>query len=155
MKRKALIIGCFGGYRGLELLKGASVDLINYQTFLQSNIGGEWHKDEIIILEETNSSELNNIISSIEADYSFIVFTGHGFINSFSKEDSICLKDKDVSITCLVTSSKRQTIIIDACRENFLDDNEDLLLDFLVTVQLEVQGSNLIMLWLKHLKELY
>ena len=120
-KRRAIIIGSQGGFRGLELLKGVSKDLSNYENHLLSDVGGNWDKDEIIKLLDPTANEVVYNIQNAIADYVFIVFSGHGFINTYSSSDYICLKDIDMSISKLVSNSKRQTIILDSCRQYFTE----------------------------------
>jgi hypothetical protein len=117
--RKAFLIGCAGGYRDLSFLKGVNLDLKNYSDFLTSKSGGEWRYDEICTLVDPTSEILESKIVNSDADYTFVVYSGHGYINSYTSDDTICLKDKDVSISSLVSLSKKQTIIIDACREYY------------------------------------
>jgi len=116
INRKAVLIGNSGGYRSLKLLKGVKIDIENYQTFLKSSSGGQWYENEIITLNEPDSERLINTIANIKSDYCFVAFCGHGQINSFTKQDYICLKDQDVYINNLVSKSDRQTIVLDVCR---------------------------------------
>lgn len=51
------------------------------------------------------------------SDYSFVVFSGHGWINT--DEDNtqyLEVADGDISINVLITDADRQTILIDSCR---------------------------------------
>ncbi len=128
IKRKAIIIGNSGGYRNLDFLSGVSVDLENYHNFLTSKAGGEWHPNEISILKDPTSSDVIKAIQESESDYTFIVFSGHGFISTYNVEDYVCLKDVDLSIGKLVSPSKKQTIVIDACRE-FHPHKPDFLME--------------------------
>ncbi|HWZ13909.1 MAG TPA: caspase family protein [Mucilaginibacter sp.] len=125
MNRRALIIYCNNTYSGA--LPGPEQDNKNYRRFLKSYLGGEWYEDEIkslnnptsILVEQMRQVFLNG------ADYTFIIFTGHGFINSSDNNyQYIELSDKNVSMRKLVTDAKRQTIIFDACRglETFESD---------------------------------
>ena len=113
--RKAILIGNSGGYRNLSLLKGVEKDLDNYYSFLLSKVGGEWLPEEIRILKDVNSIELIDVISHSVADYTFVVFCGHGTISTYTATDTISLVDIDLQIGKLVNPSKKQTIVIDAC----------------------------------------
>jgi hypothetical protein len=115
--RKAIIIANEGGYRNLNLLKGVMVDVENYKSFLKSKAGGEWNENEILVLLNSDAATVQKNISETLADYVFTVFSGHGFINTYTSSDAVCLKDQDFSIGKLVSPSKKQTIVIDACRE--------------------------------------
>ncbi len=52
------------------------------------------------------------------ADYTFMVFTGHGFIDEINgrKHQFVELKDGDILVQTLRTKSLRQTLIVDSCR---------------------------------------
>ncbi len=115
--REAILIGSSGGFRELDYLPGVSVDLENYSRFLKSKAGGQWKEEEIIVLKKPTIQELKQTIGKSSPDYSFVVFTGHGFISSYDKEDKIYLRDGDVSIQELVTKSHKQVIIIDTARK--------------------------------------
>ena len=116
MKRRALIVYCG------EDLKGPPKDCDNFFDFLSRPIGGAWETSEILPLSNPTKKQL---ISEGQAfindgmDYTFVVFTGHGFIN---KDDNykqyIGLKDGWVSADLLVSNAPRQTLIMDACREH-------------------------------------
>lgn len=114
--KRAILIGCAGGYRGLAFLRGVALDLKNYEKFLKSPAGGEWRTDEIITLYEPNVFEIKKVISDLEEDYVFVVFCGHGSIKAYDKFDFICAKDENLSILELKSKSKKQTIILDANR---------------------------------------
>lgn len=124
--RKAIIIGSPGGYRSLHTLKGVKKDLENYKSFLKSKAGGEWSDNEIEVLDDPDHNHLLKEINGSLADYTFIVFSGHGYINTYTSEDTVCLKDIDLSIGKLVSPSNKQTIVIDACRQHHAPTQEAL-----------------------------
>ena len=140
--RKAILIGNSGGYRNLDYLKGVNIDLANYRNFLTSKAGGQWLNHEITTLVDPDESTVLNEIQQSKADYSFITFSGHGFVNSYTNSDYICLKDKELSIGKLVTPSGKQTIVIDACREFFTHIPEDLVKTFTLNESLQFEGIN-------------
>jgi Caspase domain len=128
MIRRALIIYCDDTKSGK--LKGPSKDNTNLRNHLTSYIGGEWYDFEIKSLNNPTSQMINVHIESFfeNADYSFVVFSGHGFLNA--DEDYIQyleVADKDISIAKLLTKAKRQTILIDACRGIYSPQQEDLI----------------------------
>jgi hypothetical protein len=117
MKRKALIIYCDDTQSGS--LKGPSHDNSNYRQFLKSNLGGGWYDDEIISLRNPSSYDVAVTLRTHfkYIDYSFVLFSGHGFINvDHNNLQYIELNDTDVSILSLRNDSPKQTLIIDACR---------------------------------------
>jgi hypothetical protein len=125
--RKAIIIGSPGGYRGLKFLKGVSVDLDNYYYYLTSKAGGQWYRNEVVLMRDPDSATVRQEIKSSNADYTFVAFSGHGFINTFTNTDYVCLRDKDFSVGELVSPADKQTIAVDACREYFTQIPDDLL----------------------------
>jgi hypothetical protein len=63
---------------------------------------------------------LRLVISAIEehlngSDYTLLIFTGHGFINTTDYQRYIEVANGDISILKLKSDSPRQTIILDAC----------------------------------------
>lgn len=142
MKRKALIIYCDNTPSGE--LYGPSQDFKNYNKFLKSNLGGEWYEDEIIPLYNPSSSIL---ISTIRlhldlVDYSFIIFTGHGFINANDNyKQYIELLNESIPIILLKTRAKKQTLIIDACRGHY--NYQQHLIKGLGESILNANGNNL------------
>lgn len=124
MIRRALIIYCDDTESGY--LSGPSVDNTNLRNYLTSNTGGDWFDREIKSLNNPTSQEVNDAISSLGiADYTFIVFSGHGWINT--DEDNtqyLEVSNGDIPINDLITASDRQTIIIDSCRGFFSPLNE-------------------------------
>lgn len=129
--RRAILIGSSGGFRELDYLSGVYIDIENYSNFLKSKAGGQWKENEIIVLRNPTIGELKQTIGMSSPDYSFVVFTGHGLINSYDKEDKIYLMDGDLSIQELVTKSHKQVIIIDAARkiENPIINGEPITLN--------------------------
>lgn len=123
LKREALIIACPGqkGIRGY--LPGTLRDIDNYSAYLQSSLGGDWYAGnggEIYYLINPTGQEVANAISLMNVDYSFVVFTGHGFTGKHDKRTYICLEDGNYHISILKTSARRQTVILDCCRGYYL-----------------------------------
>jgi len=116
LKRRALIIFCDNTSSGP--LPGPSSDFENYNTYLQSKTGGEWHPDEIMGLHNPRIAQVKYAVSNFMAGakYAMIIFTGHGCIDADNKS---CLEvfDGEVRIKDIKPDSPRKTIVIDACRE--------------------------------------
>ncbi|MCZ2247171.1 MAG: caspase family protein [Bacteroidia bacterium] len=130
MKRRALIIYCDDTESGD--LTGPPYDNENFRNFLTSNLGGAWAANEILSLSNPNASEVSKAVNKFMsgADYTFTLFTGHGFINlENNKRQYLELADADISSSSLYTNAKRQTLIIDACR-GFHSPSADLLKGF-------------------------
>ena len=119
MNRKALIIYCTETDSGE--LAGPKMDNENIRKYLKSDVGGQWYDDEIISLENPTIGKVRRCIANEfdDADYSFIVFTGHGGIDETDGQDYLEVVDGDVSLSTLITDAPRQTLIIDACRGYF------------------------------------
>jgi hypothetical protein len=117
MKRRALIIYCDNTASGE--LTGPPFDNELYRGFLMSNLGGRWEEGEILSLPNPKSSLVTRAINKFldGADYTFTIFTGHGFLNTDeNNRQYLEVADDDIPILSLRTTAKRQTIIIDACR---------------------------------------
>ena len=108
--------------RGGNYLAGVYSDIRNWSNFLQSNIGGAWEDNEIKEMIDPTDDEVCNEILSLNCDYTFITYSGHGFFSSSEIETKICLRnsndiDTDVNIIKLKPlNSRRTTIILDSCR---------------------------------------
>lgn len=128
MTRRALIIYCDDTKSGE--LEGPSKDNINLRSHLTSYLGGEWYDSEIVSLNNPTSHMIEAHIKIFcgDADYSFVVFSGHGFINANDNNiQYLEVADKDISIIKLLTKAERQTIIIDACRGIYKPHKEDFI----------------------------
>ena len=107
---------CEGGGPLLPVLDGTPVDARRYPGFLQSDFGGAWRDNEIVVLENRGRDEILSHVRAAYVDYSVVVFSGHGeyvqgqtraLLNSYEQ-----LWQQE-----LVTPAKRQLLdIIDACR---------------------------------------
>ncbi|HHX2503563.1 TPA: caspase family protein [Neisseria subflava] len=111
MKRKALLIGNSNG------LSGVKVDLERFESFLYSNIGGAWNRNEINILPNATSQELTSVLTNVKnnnVDYCIVYFSGHG---GFERQTVLELSDKTIiSENLLHNLSQRQLTIFDCCR---------------------------------------
>ncbi len=126
MKRKALIISNPGEIGSENYCEGVKIDVENYKTFLTSPIGGGWNDDEIQCVERPLSIILNLKIQSMrDADYTLIVFCGHGYATD---DDTIIelRKNEEYTVESLKRGAKKRTIILDCCRviENISHSDE-------------------------------
>jgi hypothetical protein len=120
MKRKALIIYCDNTPSGK--LIGPALDNKNYTDYLKSSLGGNWLDNEILSLPNPTIQQVTQTINTQlkGVDYTFIVFTGHGYINLDDNEiQYLEVSNGDIPIMNLITDSKRQTLIIDSCRGRY------------------------------------
>ncbi len=130
MKRRALIIYCDNTPSGK--LRGTIKDAQNIKTFLTSLAGGEWRNDEIGFLRNPTSLRVKNAVNSFmkNADYTFTVFSGHGFINiKDGHQQYLELINGNIPLNRLITNAQKQTIIVDACREYFSAHHESLFIE--------------------------
>ena len=124
MIRRAILIGNNSGHSAPTVLKGVDKDLINYRNYLKSGIGGGWlTESEVVILHNCSKREILSTIRNCYADYSFVVFSGHGFINSNDNLTYICTSDGYLSEYDLKTRMSKQTLILDCCREISVMEN--------------------------------
>ena len=112
MRRKALLIAHPG--IGEDPMLGVFNDVKRYERFLCSPIGGFLKDDEIAVLKQPDAKE---VLSAVEwakdADYSVVVFSGHG--SRPRMVTMISLGDDELAAPKLKTG-ERQTIILDCCR---------------------------------------
>lgn len=111
--RKAILIGCQG--HEPNRLHGVKQDLKNVVSFLCSERGGAWYKNEIKILPNATKEQVIREVHSIDDNYSFIYFSGHGGTSS-QNERMLALQDSLMQDTYLLNDNPRQLIIVDACR---------------------------------------
>lgn len=116
MKRKALIIYCTDTPSGE--LNGPIYDCKNMTAYLTSCLGGAWESNEIIPLHNPTIGKVRSVIKNEfqDLDYSMVLFSGHGFINTEDGCQYLEMMDGDAIINILKTGAPRQTAIIDACR---------------------------------------
>lgn len=116
MIRRALIVYCNNTESGK--LNGPIADNINLHRHLTSKLGGEWYDKEILPLNNPTKNQVRIAISNhlSGADYTFVVFSGHGFISTVDNKQYLELLDGDIPVRQLITDAKRQTIVVDACR---------------------------------------
>ncbi len=113
VNRKAILISCPGS--GSSFLPGPATDLENFKEFLQSDKGGRWYANEITTLPNPTFDQLFDVVHSTKADYNFIYFSGHGYTTDEFKR-MVALRDSNIEDLFFINDSRRQLIIIDACR---------------------------------------
>lgn len=125
MDRKAIIIEA-SQVPNQKDLNGARKDVVNWVSFLTSNLGGKWSQDEITVLNTPTKQALVKAFSNITTNYLFVVFSGHG--GSENGKEFICLKDECLPTCCLkillYEHSPKATLILDCCRSE--DDDTDV-----------------------------
>ncbi|HMV09287.1 MAG TPA: caspase family protein [Cyclobacteriaceae bacterium] len=125
--RRAILIGAPGS--GENHLYGAASDLRMMREFLESPKGGSWLPQEISVLSNPNWSELALRIVWCHEDYVMIYFFGHGFTDAETGNRMIVLRDHPMQDLELLTKSRKQLVIVDACR-NFVRGGLDGIPDF-------------------------
>lgn len=110
MKRKAVLIES-SNVQGEKEIPGARADITNWVKFLKSDLGGLWLESEIAILRKPFTSDVKNELAG-DYDYTFVAFSGHG------SDGNVALNDvyKTCPLQTLYPTSKKGTLIIDACR---------------------------------------
>lgn len=127
MKRRALIIYCDATDSGY--LSSPSHDNQNFQDFLMSSLGGQWYAYEIQSLHNPKISMVRASINDFcsGADYTLVLYTGHGGTDRNSGLQLLELSDGDISILDLRTDALKQLMIFDTCREYLEFRNEGMI----------------------------
>lgn len=125
MKRYAILIQA--PLNGADYLKGVAVDIACWRKHLKTLFGGAWLDEEIILLKNPSKSVLSNALTMAKfADYSIVIFSGHGFvkkgplgfpetwvyINDFPNED-----EATFPVNKLNPGTPRCLVSIDCCRK--------------------------------------
>lgn len=113
MKRKGLIIGSPD-----KDIPGVIDDMRNYRAFFESAAGGGWFASEITTLTSPSKSEVQRELKNLtNADYSIVVFAGHGCYSKVERTTLLQLQPGvHIDEYLLKEGSPRHTLIIDACR---------------------------------------
>ena len=113
MNRKALIIGSPD-----EKISGPKVDILNYRNFFLSPLGGAWEAGELVCLESPTKQQVDKHLLALKsADYSVVVFAGHGRHVSANSPPKILLQsDVEISSADLTVGAPKHTLILDCCR---------------------------------------
>jgi hypothetical protein len=123
MTRKAILIGSPGPKNTKQYLKGVDTDLLHFESFLKSPIGGSWEDNEIAVLLKCPSENLIELFQSTYTDFLLVYFSGHG--QKDLKETNIAINDSEsLSVSQLVSIIKapKALIIIDTCRKSIVEE---------------------------------
>jgi hypothetical protein len=117
--RKALVIGCPGKPGTDKYLQGVPRDLDNYNRFLRSALGGAWYPHEIETLDDPSAATVRTHIRGVSsADYSFILFSGHGYYSANRRSTIVCLRgDDEMDSTELRAGASKHSLLLDCCRK--------------------------------------
>jgi Caspase domain len=116
MDRKALIIGNPGEAGAENYCRGVKLDLENYRRYLTSPVGGAWYDSEITVLERPSVQEVRSRMVDIKkADYSFVVFTGHGCTEGTSTKLEL-RRGQEIDSLELRQGAPKETLVLDCCR---------------------------------------
>lgn len=118
MVRRALIIAAPGPPHTPRFLEGVGKDFINYQRFLRSPTGGAWAAEEIIPVYNATRAALLKVVRRLQADYTFIVFSGHGGTEAGSGRTFLEINPlgEYVWLEELITPARQQLVVLDSCR---------------------------------------
>lgn len=117
MTRKAILIA-----GGNDPHIGAEQDVYRFRHFLRSKIGGAWNDDGVEIewfINPVSQDLVAPFIDAAEADYAFILFSGHGTHPAYSLNPyltRLALADSDMRASDLNPRNGKSLIIVDACR---------------------------------------
>jgi hypothetical protein len=112
MKRSALIIGAPD-----EVIPGVKQDMLNYQAFLKSPLGGAWRPDEITTWQSPSAATVRSRIDALKTavDYALIVFCGHGAHVDGQSIAQVNSRET-LRVSELKVGAPKQTLIVDCCR---------------------------------------
>ncbi|MDK6079243.1 caspase family protein [Massilia varians] len=113
MIRSALIIGSPD-----DQIQGVYDDMRNYRQFFESASGGCWYPSEITTLECPSSSQVKEHLAGMKrADYSIVIFAGHGYYSLARRCTMLELRKNDeIEDYALKVGAPKHTLVIDACR---------------------------------------
>jgi hypothetical protein len=89
-----------------------------YSSYLQSPLGGAWTASEIGMLKNPSPAQVQAAVRALGlADYSMVVFSGHGYYSA-NKGSTIIELTPGVEIDSLDLSqgTTKRTVILDCCR---------------------------------------
>ena len=118
VSRKALIISSPGQAGTKGYLPGVEKDVPLYTSYLQSPLGGAWTTGEISILKSPSSAQVQAAVKALgSADYSMVVFSGHGYYSANRSSTIIELTPGvDIDSLELIQGTTKRTVILDCCR---------------------------------------
>lgn len=113
MRRIALLIGNSDG------LEGVKIDLVEWEKFLISPIGGAWKHNEITMFMNPQKRELLSYINELRKtkayDFAIVVYSGHG---GYDRQTILEINELEETIdeTDLYSIAPRQISVFDCCR---------------------------------------
>jgi hypothetical protein len=115
--KRALLISNPGEQGAENYAKGVYVDVRNYQRFLNASQGGAWEAGEIESMDRpTRAAVQSKIAEFARYDYTFIMFSGHGWYSSVDKDRILELrKDERIASQELLQYAKKRVLILDCC----------------------------------------
>jgi hypothetical protein len=111
---------------------GVKRDSDNFYNYFRSPMGGAFHPNEIHVLENPDWSSLVVKMLLNRADYSIVVFSGHGYAGVPSYLTKLQISEnKTVSVLDIakVNPASKQLFIVDACRNFFSEDADVFMRD--------------------------
>lgn len=116
MKRFAIIIES-SNVQGKDDLPGARLDAQNWERFLQSDLGGAWSGNEILVLNKPSIRLVKARLEEHADDYVFLAFSGHGGEDASTHIVKICLNDTEQHVPVDDVSPKAfGSSVFDCCR---------------------------------------
>lgn len=113
MKRKIFLVK--GLSNDPDELKMDKYFIDSYYALFNMNAGGAYESDEIVILNEPSSSQLNNELRKEELDYGILVYIGHG-----ASQDNNQLfqlnQDEIIKAGQFYINAPKQIVIVESCR---------------------------------------
>ena len=138
MRKKILIIG------DTDTLEGVPVDIAGFYDFFTSPEGGNWRDDEIETLKNPTKREFFRELDKIEddnLDYLITIFSGHG--SELNDETVLCInREETIELSDLMDLCRKQLIIADCCRTNYMTIQVDLVSILLETTALSMSRND-------------
>lgn len=113
MRKIALLIGNSDG------LEGVKIDLVEWEKFLISPIGGAWERNEIKMIMNPQKCELLSYINELRKtkayDFAIVVYSGHG---GYDRQTILEINKQGETIneTDLFSIAPKQISVFDFCR---------------------------------------
>jgi hypothetical protein len=103
---------------GKGAVSAGAFGVVNYRIFFKSAAGGAWKDSEIVTLQSPTRFGLHNAIQNLKlADYSILVFAGHGEYSASKRSTMLHLNSHTLIEEHEVkVGAPKRTIILDACR---------------------------------------
>lgn len=116
--RRALLISGPGDEGSENYLRGALLDVGNYQRHLLSSQGGAWEPEEIEVLHSPTVGNVRVWLSLNKShDYTFVMFSGHGSYSLYDSDQVLELRRGErIAGAELRTTFQRRTVIMDSCQ---------------------------------------